>query len=258
MKTTEHKEPAVKRACVLLPTFNEAENVRLLLPQIFGQAAEIPSHELHVLVLDDESPDDTAGEVRALMKRFPRLHLMTGPKQGLGAAYQRGIEYALRELQPDLVLQMDADFQHCPSLLPLFVTLANQGFSLVIGSRFVAGGDTPHFSLRRRFLSKTGNWMVRRLGGVPRIRDCTSGFRCIDASLLRQCDLSHLSTRGYSFLSSLLCELLRKGARPIEVPIRFGLRHHGDSKLALRDQIEFLVNLVRMRFCRSPRALAAW
>ena len=238
-------------ACVVLPTFNEAQNVRVLVPRIFEQAAAVPTHELHVLVVDDESPDGTASEVRTLMSRFPRLHLLTGPKRGLGAAYQRGFEHALRELQPELVFQMDADLQHSPSLIPLFVTLANHGFSLVIGSRFAPGGSTPDFSFRRRCMSLLGNWMIRFFGGLTRIRDCTSGYRCIRASLLRECDLSHLSTRGYSFMSSLLYELLRNGARPIEVPITFGARGHGDSKLTLRDQLEFLLNVAMIRYRKA-------
>lgn len=241
-----------KKACVILPTFNEAQNVAVLLPQIFDQAEAVASHEFHVLVVDDQSPDGTADQVRALMSRFPRLHLITGHKSGLGAAYQRGIRFALQQWTPDLVIQMDADLQHDPKLLPLFVTLANFGFTLVIGSRFAPGGATPHFSLHRRFLSRLGNCMIRFFGGLPRVHDCTSGFRCINAAVLARCDFSHLSTRGYSFMSSLLCELLRNGARPIEVPITFGRRGSGESKLAFRDQVEFLVNLARIRFRYWP------
>lgn len=238
-------------ACIVLPTLNEADNLRVLLPQIFAEGTRIPSHQLHVLVVDDHSPDGTADEVRRLMPRYRTLHLIDGPGEGLGAAYQKGFEHAMRELDPDLVFQMDADLQHSPSLLPLFVTLANHGFTVVIGSRFAPGGSTPDFSLRRRLLSRVGNWMIRCIGGVPRIRDCTSGYRCIDAAMLRRCDLSQLSTRGYSFLSSLLCELLRNGATPIEVPITFGRRAAGTSKLGLRDQLEFLGNIARIRFRSS-------
>ncbi len=239
------------RACVVLPTYNEADNVRVLVPQIFDEAKRIPSHELHVLVVDDESPDNTAEVVRTLMDRFPRLHLVTGRKQGLGEAYKRGMAKAIEELDPDLVLQMDADLQHPPALLPLFVSLATYGFSLVIGSRFAPGGATPEFSARRRLMSLLGNWLIRFLGGLPRLHDCTSGFRCIRAEILKRCDLSFLATRGYSFQSSLLFELLRNGARPIEVPMVFRPRAHGSSKLSLRDQVEFLANVARLRFRRS-------
>ncbi len=242
-------------ACVVLPTYNEAENVRVLVPQIFDEARRIETHDLHVLVVDDASPDGTAEVVRGMMDRFPRLHLVTGEKRGLGEAYKRGMAAAVEELDPDLVLQMDADLQHPPALVPLFVALSTYGFSLVIGSRFAPGGSTPEFSLRRRLLSLFGNWLIRFLGGLPRLHDCTSGFRCIKAEILRRCDLSFLATRGYSFQSSLLFELLRNGARPVEVPMVFRPRAHGQSKLALRDQLEFLLNVGRLRFRRSQEFL---
>ncbi len=242
-----------KRACIILPTYQEAQNVAVLIPRIFAEAIRIDSHELHVLVVDDDSPDGTQDVVRSLMLRYPRLHLATGPKRGLGEAYKRGMAIAL-DLDPELILQMDADLQHPPALLPVFVMLANYGFSLVIGSRFAPGGETPEFSLRRRLLSGAGNALVRLLGGLS-IRDCTSGYRCIRADLLRRCDLGFLATRGYSFQSSLLCELVRAGARPIEVPMVFGARIHGRSKLSLADQVEFLLNVFRIRFRRSEEFL---
>jgi dolichol-phosphate mannosyltransferase len=239
------------KACVILPTYNEAENVRVLIPAIFAHTQGLPSHELHVVVVDDESPDGTAAVVRELQGRYPCLHLVTGHKRGLGEAYKRGMSWAMKHLEPELVLQMDADLQHPPALIPLFIALAGYGFTLVIGSRFAPGGSTPEFSLRRRLMSLFGNWLIRLLGGLPRLHDCTSGFRCIDARVLRRCDLSFLSTRGYSFQSSLLCELLRNGARPIEVPMEFGRRAYGESKLSLRDQIEFLADILKIRFRRS-------
>jgi dolichol-phosphate mannosyltransferase len=239
------------KACVILPTYDEAENVRVLIPAIFAQADQLRSHELHVVVVDDDSPDGTAAVVRELQGRYRGLHLVTGRKSGLGEAYKRGMSWAMEHLEPDLVLQMDADLQHPPALIPLFVALAGYGFTLVIGSRFAPGGSTPEFSLWRRLMSLFGNWLIRFLGGLPRLHDCTSGFRCIRAELLRRCDFSFLSTRGYSFQSSLLFELLRNGARPIEVPMEFGRRAQGESKLSLRDQVEFLANVLKIRFRRS-------
>ncbi len=244
----------MKRACIVLPTYDEAENVRILIPQIFATTAGVPTHEIHVLVVDDGSPDGTGEVVRALMADHPRLHLVTGTKQGLGVAYRRGFDHALRRLDADLVLQMDADLQHPPSLLPIFVQLAASAYGVVIGSRFAPGGATPGFAWHRRLVSRVGNALVRRLGGLPPLHDCTSGYRCIRADALRRCDLSFLATRGYAFQTSLLGELLRNGARPIEVPMVFGERDYGESKLTLRDQLEFLGNVLRMRF----RRVLAW
>jgi dolichol-phosphate mannosyltransferase len=239
-----------KIACVILPTYNEAQNASILIPRIFEQANNISTHELHVLVVDDNSPDGTEEVVRNYIDEYPSLHIITGEKKGLGEAYKRGMAFALSALKPDIVFQMDADLQHDPSLLPLFVNLYNHGFSLVIGSRFVPAGST-NFPLHRKLLSLVGNWLIRFVGGLPRLRDCTSGYRCIRADLVRQCDFSNLSTRGYSFQSSFLFELLRNGARVVEIPIVFSARLYGESKLSFRDQLEFLTNLAKIRFRKS-------
>jgi len=241
----------IEKACVLLPTYNEAENVKFVIPKIFAQAGKISSHELHVLVVDDCSPDGTQDVVHGLMKQYRNLHLISGKKEGLGEAYKRGMAYVRGNLPSDLVFEMDADGQHDAALIPLFVDLANHGFSLVIGSRFAPGGSTPDFSFRRKLISLVGNWMIRFLGGLPRIHDCTSGFRCIKADVLEKCEFGFLSTRGYSFQSSLLVELLRNGAKVIEVPIVFPDRQHGESKLSMRDQVEFLLNIAKIRFRQS-------
>lgn len=237
-----------KKACVLLPTYNEAENVAILIPLIFKHAEKIHTHEIHVVVADDESPDGTGEMVQKLAETFPRLHLVSGQKQGLGVAYIRGFIYSNKEINPDLVIQMDADLQHDPSLLPLFVGLTELGFNLVIGSRFVSGGSTPNFSFSRKMQSLFGNWLIRVVGGIPRLRDCTSGYRCMTAEILNKVDFESLSPKGYSFLPSLLTQLLKNGAQVIEIPITFPDRSYGSSKLALKDKIEFLFNLVKLRF----------
>jgi len=240
-----------KRITIVLPTYNERENITPVLERLFAQAERLDTWELTVLVVDDNSPDGTAAVVHRLQETYGALHLLSGEKKGLGEAYLRGFAYARRNLKPDLLVQMDSDGQHDPSLLPLFVQLTEYDFDLVIGSRFAPGGSTPDFSLWRRFLSYTANALIRVMGGIPRIRDCTSGFRCFRAELLERCELDFLSTRGYSFQTSLLFELLRSGARVVEVPIIFPDRVYGQSKLAFRDQVEFLGNLLKIRFRKS-------
>jgi len=239
-------------ACIILPTYNEAENIQNVVQDIFRQSRKVTSHILHILVVDDNSPDNTKGIVCELMSKYGNLHLITGSKKGLGEAYKRGIRHAQNLLDPDLIFEMDADGQHDPQLIPLFILLANNGFSLVIGSRFAHGGATPCFPLRRKATSIIGNWMVRFLGGISGIHDCTSGFRCIKGEYLSKCNLTFLLTRGYSFQASLLCELLRAGAKVIEVPIIFPDRMYGKSKLSFKDQIEFIINIGKIRF-RQPK-----
>ena len=235
-------------ACVVLPTYNEAENIESITKAIFAMQSNIDTHQLYVIVVDDNSPDGTQEIVKKQMQKNPYLRLVTGNKVGLGDAYKRGISFAISTFNPDLLLQMDADGQHDPTLIPKFINLANDGFSLVIGSRYVPGGSTPDFSYWRKFLSIVGIFLIRHLGKASNVQDCTSGFRCIKANLLPKCKMDGLSTRGYSFQSLLVCELIRNGAKPIEVPIIFKDRVKGKSKLTLRDQIEFLVSITKITY----------
>lgn len=253
-----NRSGARKIACIVLPTYNEVQNLPRLLPLIFEQAANIPSDELHVLVVDDDSPDGTAAYVRSTMPLYPGLHLITGKKQGLGEAYKRGIACAISTFAPDLILQMDADFQHDPASIPEMIRLCNEGYDFVIGSRFIAGTRIEGLPWHRKLISLAGTRMVRFFGGIPPIQDCTSGFRCIRAEFIPKCDFGNYSTRGYSFQSWFLCELLRNGARYIEVPIPFPTRAEGSSKLTLRDKLEFIVSLLHLPFRRhSNRARMA-
>jgi len=244
-----------KKACVILPTYNEVENVPIIIPLIFEQADKIQTHELHVLVVDDDSSDGTQDAVRRLTENFPNLRLIRGEKRGFGEACKKGLDYALNTLDADLIFQMDADLQHDPALIPHFASLSHRGFHVVIGSRLTAGGSTPGFSIRRKFLSLLGNWLIRFFAGLGHIHDCTSGYRCIKADIIKKCDLSYLSTSGYAFLSSFLCELVRRGAQVIEVPITFPDRTYGESKLGFRDQVEFLLNLPKILIWRQKRKM---
>jgi dolichol-phosphate mannosyltransferase len=244
-------ESSLPIACIILPTYNEAGNIIQSVNNIFVEQANVASHQLQILVVDDNSPDGTQDIVRQLQEQYQNLHLLTGNKEGLGEAYKRGMVHAIEKLDPDIIFEMDADGQHDSTLIPLFINLANHGFDLVIGSRFVLGGSTPDFSLWRIFLSRFGNFLVRYMGGIARIHDCTSGYRCIKAELIPKCNFGFLSTKGYSFQSSFLCELIRNGAHTIEVPIVFPDRTQGESKLSLYDQIEFLFNIVKIRFKNS-------
>ncbi len=206
-----------------------------------------------MLVVDDNSPDGSADYVRSVMGLYPRLHLLTRERNGLGAAYKHGIEHAIETLHPELILQMDADFQHDPAQLAELIRLCNKGYDLVIGSRFIAGTDIPGLSWQRKLISLAGTRLVWWFGGIPHIQDCTSGFRCIRAELIPKCNFGPYSTRGYSFQSWFLCELLRNGARYIEIPIAFPLRAYGSSKLTSRDKFEFLISLLHLPFRSKNR-----
>ena len=235
------------KICFVLPTYNEEENIGNIIQQILKEEKSQSKHTFTILVVDDNSTDET----QTIVQRYTlnsKVHLVTGQKKGLGDAYKRGFKYALNDLKADLIFQMDSDGQHDTSLIPDFVSYIEEGKDVVIGSRFVEGGTTPDFSFSRLLMSKVGNLLVRYVGGITQLQDCTSGYRAIRASYLKELDFSYLSTRGYSFQSSLICDLAWRGANISEIPIEFSSRQGGDSKLALRDQIEFLLNIPRLGF----------
>ena len=236
------------KICFVLPTYNEEENIENIIKQILEEERNQSIDTFSILVVDDNSSDETQDIVKGLISLNEKIHLITGPKKGLGDAYKRGFEFAIDELNADLIFQMDSDGQHDASLIPNFINYIIEGKDVIIGSRFVDGGTTPDFSFSRLFISKVGNLLVRYVGGITQVKDCTSGYRAIRTSYLKELDFSYLSTRGYSFQSSLICDLAWRGADIFEIPIEFSSRKGGDSKLALRDQIEFLLNIPRLGF----------
>ena len=236
------------KICFVLPTYNEEENIENIIQQILKEEKNQSKHTFSILVVDDNSTDETQTIVQRYISLNSKVHLVTGQKKGLGDAYKRGFKFALNDLKADLIFQMDSDGQHDTSLIPHFVSFIEEGKDVVIGSRFIDGGTTPDFSFSRLLMSKVGNLLVRYVGGITQVKDCTSGYRAIRASYLKELDFSYLSTRGYSFQSSLICDLAWRGADISEIPIEFSSRQGGDSKLALRDQIEFLLNIPRLGF----------
>ena len=236
------------KICFVLPTYNEEENIENIIQQILKEEKNQSKHTFSILVVDDNSTDETQTIVQRYISLNSKVHLVTGQKKGLGDAYKRGFKFALNDLKADLIFQMDSDGQHDASLIPDFVSYIEDGKDVVIGSRFIDGGTTPDFSFSRLLMSKVGNLLVRYVGGITQVKDCTSGYRAIRASYLKELDFSYLSTRGYSFQSSLICDLAWRGADISEIPIEFSSRQGGYSKLALRDQIEFLLNIPRLGF----------
>ena len=171
---------------------------------------------MHVLVVDDHSPDGTADAVRELMATYPNLHLITGEKEGLGAAYIRGMTYALQELRAEAVMEMDADFSHKPADVPRLLAALDEGADFVIGSRYVPGGSIPeNWGRLRQAISRWGNIFARYLAGLYRVKDCTAGFRAIRGSLLKRIDFSSLKVQGYAFQIALLNQaMLNQGGHP--------------------------------------------
>ena len=207
---------------------------------------------MHILVVDDNSPDGTADVVRDLQAEFENVHLIEGEKQGLGAAYLRGMRHALDILQADVIFEMDADFSHKPEDIPRLLAAIETGADFVIGSRYVKGGSIPReWGLLRKLNSLGGNIAARYIAGMYRVRDCTAGFRAIRALLLRRIDLNNLRVQGYAFQVALLHAAVEEGGRVVEVPVDFIDRKYGESKLGLSDIIEFAINVWWIRLHKS-------
>lgn len=216
------------RVLVVVPTYNEVDNVELLLPAV---RASLPDAD--VLVVDDSSPDGTGDAVTRLGEQLGRITLLSRPgKQGLGSAYRHGFDYGL-DRGYDVVVSMDVDLSHDPEVLPEFIRLVEAGADAVIGSRYVPGGATVNWPLYRRVLSRWGNRytsLVLRL----QVRDCTSGYRAYRAGALKEIDPGSTTADGYAFLTELVRRLVRANLRVMETPIVFRDRRYGTSKMSGR------------------------
>lgn len=244
-------DSAKKKIVVIIPTYNERENIGLLINALQREFEKLP-HEMHILVVDDNSPDGSSNIVKSSAKEYPNIQLMTGEKQGLGAAYIRGMQHAINALSADVVMEMDADFSHKPEDVPRLISEIDNGADFVIGSRYVPGGNIPDdWSFMRKMNSKWGNIFARYIAGLHRIRDCTAGFRAISASIIKKIDLRNLRVSGYAFQIALLHQAMVSGATVQEVPVEFVDRTRGKTKLGLSDIIEFIINVWWIRLNSS-------
>ena len=212
------------KAIVIVPTYNEADNIRELVPRILEQE---PGME--ILIVDDNSTDGTGALVDELMQTEPRLHVLHRPgKMGLGTAYVDGFRYAL-ERDYDYVFEMDADFSHDPDSLPAFLE-AIQDADLVVGSRYLTGVTVVNWPLSRLILSYCANLYTRIITWMP-LKDATGGFKCFRRATLEQVDLSRVNSDGYGFQIEMNFKVWRRGLRIKEIPILFVDRRVGISKM---------------------------
>ena len=224
-----NKDTSGPRVCFVIPTYNEADNITLLLRRL-RELYRDPN--MMFLVVDDESPDGTGRLVREFAAGDARVHLLEGKKRGLGAAYVRGITHAMDSLGAEVVIQMDADFSHDPADAGRLVARVTADADVAIGSRYVPGGAVDEsWGFRRRQLSLWGNRLARWIAGLKGVRDCTAGFKAIRTSALRAARVEDISVLGYAFQVALLHRLLHSGARVVEEPIYFRDRERGVTKL---------------------------
>jgi len=226
---------------VIIPTYNEAENIETLLDRLMA----LP-YGLEVLVVDDNSPDGTAALVAARCEREPRIHLIQRPgKMGLGSAYRDGFRYAL-EHGAEYVFEMDADFSHDPDAIGEFLRQARD-HDLVLGSRYLHGVTVVNWPLSRLILSYSANVYARWVTGLP-LRDCTGGFKCFRRRALEAVRLDKVRSDGYAFQIEMSFKVWKRGLRLVEIPILFVDRRAGESKMNRRIIWEALWMVWRLRF----------
>lgn len=230
-----------QKILVVIPTYNEAENIPKLIPAVLRQAPN-----LHVLIVDDNSPDGTAKIVKDIMATNEYVHMIErGGKQGLGTAYVAGFKYAIAN-DYDLVFEMDADFSHNPNDIPLFLAKIKEGYDLVIGSRYVNGVRILNWPMNRLLLSYSANVYTQWITGLP-VQDATGGFKCYRIAALKAVPLDSIRSNGYAFQIEISFKVWKKGFRLIEIPIIFVDRREGVSKMSKDIVYEAMLMLWKLR-----------
>ena len=248
--TIEPGGQATMKTLIIIPTYNEVENLPLLLKEIFFYA---PQND--VLIVDDNSPDGTGALAEELRRQDTRIHVLhRSGKLGLGTAYVAGFQYALAH-QYDAAFEMDADFSHDPRYLPEFLA-AIEHTDVVIGSRYIPEGRMPNWSFIRRLVSGSGNLFARFMLGIS-VRDCTSGFRCYRHSVLQNLDLETIQSQGYAFQVEMMYRVIQQGFKVVEMPITFVDRRLGTSKMSHKIIIEAFTYVLRTRFSKQSTVRAS-
>jgi dolichol-phosphate mannosyltransferase len=229
---------------VIVPTYNERDNLETLVSSMLHELERVASDHT-VLVVDDSSPDGTGELAERIAERDPRVRVLHHQeKRGLGRAYLAGFRRALED-GAELLIEMDADFSHDPSYLPVLIEAADDA-DLVIGSRYVPGGGVRGWGLTRAAISRAGCWYARTVLGVD-VNDLTGGFKCVRRKLLEEIDLDSMRSEGYSFQIEVTYRALQKGFRVKEVPIVFVERRNGESKMSKQIVLEAILMVPRLR-----------
>lgn len=232
------------KTIVVIPTYDEAKNVERMIRALLAH------DDLEVLIVDDNSPDGTGFIVDHLMKSMKRLHVLhRTAKEGLGRAYVAGFREALAR-GADFIVQMDCDFSHDPKDVKRLVEACATN-DLVIGSRYVKGGATPGWPLKRRLISRAGGIFIRAVTGM-KLKDPTGGFKCWRAATLKAIDFESVASKGYSFQLEMNYRTWKRGLSIKETPITFTDRVDGYSKITPGIAKESIEIALKLRFHSTP------
>lgn len=232
---------AMPKTLVVTPTYNEADNIELFIRQVLSQGTN-----LHILIVDDNSPDGTGAIVEKLMSGNSSIHLIRRPgKMGLGTAYVEGFKYAIAQ-SFEYIFEMDADFSHNPEEIPRFLEKMKE-CDLVLGSRYTNGVRVVNWPIRRLILSYAANVYTRIVTGMP-IKDATGGFKCFNRKVLESINLDRVHSNGYAFQIEMNFKAWSKGFRVCEHPIIFADRQSGVSKMSKRIVYEAVFMVWKLKF----------
>lgn len=246
----------MKKVTIILPTYNEKENIAMMIPVLENEIfAKVTDFEMSILVVDDNSPDGTKEVVLEKIHEYGNIRLLTGEKQGLGKAYNRGFDYAIKEMNADAVICMDADFQHNPKYVFDLLDEYDNGSLFVLGSRFVKGDRFPkELGLFRKILSKYGGLLSRMILFFPKINlstDVSSGFSLIDVkNVLNKIDFTSIYS-GFYYKTQILYRAILIGIKIDEIPIDFEIRRSGKTKMPISNVFGTLKAMLSLRLNKN-------
>lgn len=232
----------MQKVVIVLPTFNEKNNISILLNSIINVAESLCNYKINVLVVDSSSPDKTAQEVKIIQKKAKNIFLLETQKEGLGRAYLNGFNYAIEKLNADIIFEMDSDLSHDPKDIPKFLQKIEEGADFVIGSRYIKGGSIPkNWALKRKIFSICANFFVRVGFMKPRVTEWTNGYRAIRSWLVKKNLKKMENYTGYVFQVAFIDLSLKLNAQIKEVPVNFVDRVDGVSKI---DSFEYIYQTI--------------
>ncbi|MGD8370852.1 MAG: polyprenol monophosphomannose synthase [Syntrophobacterales bacterium] len=237
-----NKYTTSRNAFVIIPTYNEKANIGRLIPIVLKKGPNIK-----VLVVDDNSPDGTGALVEEMARADDRVFLVSrSRKLGLGSAYVKGFKWVLANGDCEYIFEMDADFSHNPDRIPDFISKMDEGYDLVIGSRYLRGVSVVNWSIKRLMLSYCASMYARKITGIP-VKDQTTGYKCFHRKVLETIDLDSIFSDHYAFQIEMNYRAIQKGFKLAEVPIIFEDRLQGESKISKRVIFEAIWVVWRLR-----------
>lgn len=235
------------KVIVVIPTYNEKDNIAYLIRSIFEHHPDFS-----ILVVDDNSPDGTAGVVKELQNEYPRLTIHQRSKdKGFGKSYIDGFKKIIPMGEYEMIVMMDADFSHDYKEIPEMARKISE-YDVVIGSRYIHGGKIDNWRLHRRILSRFANFYARTILGTP-ISDLTTGFMCFRKDILSKIDVDSIRSEGYAFLIDFKYKIFKAGLKIFEYPIVFNERREGQSKMSFKNIWEAIFLPWDLRLSRKPQ-----